>query len=75
MLRSTESAEGLLARCKAARLDGVDFPTIWSDILRRHPLVLSHVPVQVRIESDPALQIQLMTGQFLRFQDGSFSLG
>lgn len=75
MPRPTETAEDLLARCIAARLDRKDFPVIWSDILRHHPLVLSHMPVQVQIGPDPALQIRLVSGQSLYFRNGSFYLG
>jgi hypothetical protein len=71
----SERAEDLLARCVAARERGGDFPTIWNDILRRHPLVLEGLPVQVITKSDPMLKIQLTNGQSLYFQNGEFSLG
>lgn len=73
-LRS-ERAEDLLARCTAERQRGEDFPTIWNSMLRRHPLVLDGLPVQVTTDSGPMLKIQLANGQSLCFQNGAFSLG
>jgi len=70
----SERAEDLLARCVTARHRGDDFPTIWSDILRHHPLVLA-IPVQVTTTTDPMLKIQLANGLSLYFQNGAFSLG
>jgi hypothetical protein len=69
-----ERIEDLLARCVAARQRGEDFLTIWSGILRRHPLVFG-LPVQVVTTADPMLRIQMANGQSLYFQDGMFSLG
>lgn len=74
MLPSSEWAEDLLARCVTVRQRGEDFPTIWNNILRRHPLVLGP-PVQVIATPDPMLRIQLVNGQSLCFQNGTFSLG
>lgn len=70
----SERAEDLLVRCTDARRRGEDFPTIWSNILRHHPLVLA-IPVQVTTTSDPMLKIQLANGASLYFQNGAFSLG
>jgi hypothetical protein len=55
-------------------LEGQDFAAIWWNILRHNPLVRSDIPVQVMIGPGPALQVQLITGQSLYFQNGSFSL-
>jgi len=70
----SERAEDLLASCMTARQRGEDFPTIWSGMLRRHPLVLG-LPIQVITKSEPILKIQLANGQSLCFQNGAFSLG
>jgi len=66
-------AEELLARCNLARAEGIDFPTIWLEMLRRHPLVAGQ-PVQVAVGSEPFLEIPLVTRQSLIFRGGRFQL-
>jgi hypothetical protein len=68
-----ESAQELLARCNNARAAGTNFPTIWLEMLRRHPLVAGQ-PVQVAVGSEPLLEIALMTQQSLVFLGGRFYL-
>ncbi len=68
-----ESVAGLLQQCVAARVSGADFPTVWQNILRNHPLVIGP-PIQ-RLEGQaPVLEIRLITGQRLIYDDKGFAL-
>ncbi|HZP78634.1 MAG TPA: hypothetical protein VFB45_21020 [Pseudolabrys sp.] len=53
----------LLQRCTAAALNGADFPTIWHDIIKGHPVVVG-VPVQADLNR---LEIPLLNHQRLVF--------
>ena len=67
-------ADELLAACNAAWRRGLDFPTIWRDILRIDPLAAGPA-IQMTDGARTWLEIPLITGQRLVFQraDG-FSL-
>jgi hypothetical protein len=67
------SAFDLLATCNAARLAGQDFPTIWINILKGHPLVIG-APVQQMDGNAPYLTIPLILGQKLIYNSLGFSL-
>ena len=54
----------LRRKCSAATLQGLDFPTVWNDVLRKHPLVLGP-PIQVYHGDVPHLEIPLLTGRHL----------
>ena len=56
----------LLQVCLAAQATGADFPTIWQEGLKRHPLVAG-MPEQTRGPEGPVLEIPLVTGARLRF--------
>jgi len=73
MALTAEGVNELLARCRSAHGAGLDFPTIWNQIVRVHPLVLG-LPVQVMIGSEPQLRMQLINGQSLCFAGGDFFL-
>ena len=68
-----DGVSDLLARCRAAHGAGSDFPTIWNQIVRTHPLVLG-LPIQVMIGSEPQLRVQLINGQSLCFGNGDYFL-
>lgn len=68
------TAEGLLAICQGARKAGADFPTLWREKLKHHPLV-DGMPVQVILGEKPALSIQLLDGRCLTFGEDGFRLG
>ena len=70
----TDSANELLLACNSARLSGSDFPTIWQEILKRHPLVTG-MPTQGINSEGPTLEIPLLTGQRLVFSAKKFLLG
>jgi len=56
----------LLQCCRAALATGADFPTIWNEMLKRHPLVAG-IPEQSRGADGPVLDVPLVTGARLRF--------
>jgi hypothetical protein len=60
----------LAAQCRAARAAGMDFPTIWHEILKANPLVVGP-PVQVVHDGRPRLEINLISGGRLVFDSGS----
>jgi hypothetical protein len=53
----------LLQKCTTAVRDGSDFPTIWHNILKSHPLVVG-VPIQADLDR---LEIPLLNHQRLVF--------
>jgi hypothetical protein len=69
----SETVHGLLDVCAVAWREGVDFPTIWQQTLRGHPLVLGP-PVQGYVEGKPVLRISLVGGHRLVFGAQGFSL-
>jgi hypothetical protein len=54
----------LLQQCAAARAAGLDFPTVWQTILRRHPLV-GGSPIQMADGKRIWLEVPLTTGDRL----------
>ena len=54
----------LVRACLTAKAGGMDFPTVWSRILKAHPLVLG-IPVQTITEARAQLEVRLTTGQRL----------
>lgn len=73
MPNKTDGVSDLLATCTAARLNGGDFPTIWGNILKKHPLVIGD-PIQHADSNGPYLAIPLITGQKLVFGSLGFSV-
>jgi len=66
--------DDLLQECAAARRRGLDFPTIWREILRIHPLVAGPA-IQMADRDRCWHEVPLITGQRLVFHDGEgFSL-
>jgi hypothetical protein len=63
----------LLADCAAASQRGDDFPKIWNTILKKHPLVAG-IPVQSHRQGEPLLEIPLINGRRLVFDNASFTL-
>jgi hypothetical protein len=53
--------EELTNTCNSAIRNGADFPRIWHEILKVHPLVCG-VPIQGILDMRPALEIPLLTG-------------
>ena len=69
-----EQAQDLLRKCRAAQESGNDFPTIWQEIIKSHPVTAVGAPVSVMIGNDAALEVSLMSGQKLIFERSAFSL-
>ena len=64
----------LLAQCRMASARGDDFPTIWRDVLRIHPLV-DGAAIRVTDDEGEWLEVPLKTGQRLVYHDkGGFSI-
>ncbi|OQW60446.1 MAG: hypothetical protein A4S17_00710 [Proteobacteria bacterium HN_bin10] len=61
---SDASAISLLRQCEEARGAGRDFPTSWSTILKRHPLVNGLPGHEIR-EREALIVVHLLTGQRL----------
>jgi hypothetical protein len=74
MPHKTDDVSDLLVTCTVARLNGEDFPTIWINILKMHPLVMGD-PVQHTDRIGPYLAVPLVTGQRLKFGSLGFSVG
>lgn len=66
-------ATQLLDACNRGRQESHDFPTIWRDVIERHPLVVG-IPIQAMEDGQPVLDIRLRTGQMLRFGRSDFIL-
>jgi hypothetical protein len=58
--------EHLIERCRAAKVDGVDFPTLWHEVLKPDPLVIGP-PVQTAREGRIRMEVRLITGQAIAF--------
>ncbi|WP_119390764.1 hypothetical protein [Taklimakanibacter lacteus] len=69
----SETVHDLLDECTVAWREGADFPTIWQEILTRHPLVAGP-PVQGYVDSKPVLKVSLVGGHRLVFGPQGFSL-
>lgn len=62
-LSAADTSLDLLQKCVSAVREGSDFPSIWHDILKGHPLVIG-VPVQADLDR---LEIPLLNHQRLIF--------
>jgi hypothetical protein len=56
--------------CTEAAQDGVDFPTIWETLLKKHQLVVGP-PVQTFEDERPHLDMPLSNGFCLRYCSSS----
>ena len=70
-----QAADRLAEQCTQAARDGVDFPSIWDSILKKHTLVISP-PVQTFEDERSHLDIRLRNGFWLRYcaRSNDFSL-
>jgi hypothetical protein len=72
-LRMSDLVANLLDACNDARRAGLDFPSIWNNILKNHPLVTGE-PVQGYSAVGPMLEIPLFAGQILLFDTKGFTI-
>lgn len=59
-----ERIRDLVRRCNEAMSGGADFPTIWHEIIKGHPLVASR-PIQRHDGTRAYLEIRMLNGQSL----------
>jgi hypothetical protein len=67
-------ADDLLRACEAARQQGKDFPTIWTTILKNHPLVLG-LPSHSVVNGEAKIVVSLIDGRRLLSTPQGFSFG
>lgn len=67
------SAEELLTLCERGRADGLDFPTIWNLILKKHPLV-NGLPGHKIKDGEVLIVVRLLNGRELLSSIRGFSL-
>jgi len=56
----------LLQRCRDERAAGMDFPTLWNEVLRPDPLVIGP-PVQTVRDGRVRMEVRLITGAWIAF--------
>jgi len=59
-------AEALIEQCRAAQAAGADFPTLWNDVLKSHPLVIGP-PVNTVRDGRIRREVRLITGSAIAF--------
>jgi len=61
-----ETQTELLTKCRAAQAAGMDFPTMWHQLLKPNPLVIGP-PVQTVRGGRIQLETRLMSGGYIAF--------
>jgi hypothetical protein len=56
----------LIALCQAGQASGLDFPTLWNEVLKPHPLVIGP-PVQTVRDGRIRMEVRLITGGAIGF--------
>jgi hypothetical protein len=56
----------LFERCRAAQAEGMDFPTLWHEVLKSDPLVIGP-PVQTARDGRIRIEVRLITGGAIAF--------
>jgi hypothetical protein len=56
----------LIALCRAGQAGGLDFPTIWNEVLKPHPMVIGP-PVQTVRDGRIRIEVRLITGSAIAF--------
>lgn len=69
-----EQALDLLSKCRTAQKSGKDFPAIWQEIIKQHPVTAAGAPVSVTVGNNAALEVLLVNGQKLVSERGGFLL-
>jgi hypothetical protein len=60
----------LIAHCRAGQAAGMDFPTLWNEMLRTDPLVIGP-PVQALRDGRVRIEVRLITGAVIAFDTES----
>jgi len=58
--------KALIEQCRAARAAGADFPTLWNEVLKSHPLVIGP-PVNTVRDGRIRREVHLITGSAIAF--------
>jgi hypothetical protein len=56
----------LVQRCRAGRAAGMDFPTLWNEVLKPDPLVIGP-PMQTVRDGRIRMEVRLITGGAIAF--------
>jgi len=56
----------LVERCRAGQAAGMDFPTLWNEVIKPHPMVIGP-PVQTVRDGRIRLEVRLITGGAIVF--------
>ena len=62
--------DALIAHCRAGQEAGMDFPTLWNELLRTDPLVIGP-PVQTLRDGRVRMEVRLITGAVIAFDTES----
>jgi hypothetical protein len=66
VLRPSPTKADLIVLCRARQADGLDFPTLWHEVLKSHPLVIGP-PVQTVRDGRIRMEVRLITGSAIAF--------
>ena len=58
--------KALIEQCRAARAAGADFPTLWNEVLKSHPLVIGP-PLNTVRDGRIRREVHLITGCAIAF--------
>ncbi len=65
-----ETKTQLLVKCRTARAGGMDFPTLWHEVLKPSSIVIGP-PVQTMRDGRTRLEIRLISGGHIAFDSAS----
>jgi hypothetical protein len=63
----------LLSLLRAGQAEGLDFPTLWNEVLRPHPLVIGP-PVQTVRDGRIRMEVRLVTGGAIAFDSDTHAI-
>jgi hypothetical protein len=66
MLISVPTKADLVQRCRAGQAAGMDFPTLWHEVLKADPLVIGP-PVQTVRDGCIRMEVRLISGGAIAF--------
>ena len=61
LFRTSSTKADLIALCQAGQAAGLEFPTLWNEVLKAHPLVQTVRDGRIRME------VRLITGGAIAF--------
>jgi hypothetical protein len=66
LFRPSSTKVDLIALCRDSQAAGLDFPTLWNEVLKPHPLVIGP-PVQTVRDGRIRMEVRLITGAVIAF--------